>query len=54
VTLSRLTPSRRTVKLLAWSYALKTVLIGLLWLIAPEIPAAVLAHARAAWSGAID
>lgn len=54
MTLARLTPSARTVKILAWSYAVKTVLVGLLWLVAPEIPEAVLAHARAAWAGAID
>ena len=54
MTLARLTPSRRTLKLFAWSYAVKTVLVGLLWLVAPEIPEAVLAHARAAWSSAID
>jgi hypothetical protein len=49
-----LTPSRRTVKLLAISYAVKTLLIGILWLVAPEIPEAVLAHARAAWANAVD
>jgi hypothetical protein len=54
VTLAGLAPSRRTVKLLAVSYAVKTVLVGILWLVAPEIPEAVLAHARAAWAGAID
>jgi hypothetical protein len=54
VTLASLTPSRRTVKLLAISYAVKTVLVGVLWLVAPEIPEAVIERARAAWSGAID
>lgn len=54
MTLASLTPSRRTVKLLAWSYAVKTVLVGILWLVAPEIPQAVLAHARAAWASALD
>jgi hypothetical protein len=54
VTLASLTPSRRTVKLVAWSYAVKTLLVGILWLVAPEIPRAVIAHARAAWAGAID
>ena len=54
MTLAGLTPSRRTVKLLAISYAVKTVLVGILWLVAPEIPEAVLAHARAAWAGALD
>ncbi|MET0551751.1 MAG: hypothetical protein ABW221_01860 [Vicinamibacteria bacterium] len=54
MTLASLTPSRRTMKLLAISYAVKTVLVGVLWLVAPEIPEAVIAHARAAWAGAID
>ena len=36
-----------TLKLLAWSYAIKTVLVGLLWLVAPEIPQQAIAHARA-------
>jgi hypothetical protein len=54
LTLARLTPSRRTLKLVAWSYAVKTLLIGILWLVAPDIPEAVLAHARAAWASAVD
>ncbi len=54
MTLASLTPSRRTVKLLALSYALKTLIVGILWLAAPEIPRAVLAHARTAWAGVID
>ena len=54
MTLAGLTPSRRTLKLIAWSYAVKTLLVGILWLVAPEIPEAVLAHARAAWASTID
>jgi hypothetical protein len=45
---------RRTLKLLAWSYAVKTVLVGILWLVAPEIPQQVLAHARRAWAAVAD
>jgi hypothetical protein len=41
---------RRTLKLIAWSYAIKTVLVGILWLVAPEIPQQALAHARRAWA----
>ena len=54
MTLASLTPSRRTVKLLAWSYAVKTLIVGILWLVAPEIPEAALAYARAAWTSALD
>lgn len=42
--------SRRTLKLIAWSYAIKTVLVGILWLVAPEIPQKAIAHARRAWA----
>lgn len=45
---------RRTLKLLAWSYAIKTVLVGILWLVAPEIPRQVVDHARRAWSSVTD
>jgi len=45
---------RRTLKLLAWSYAIKTVLVGILWLVAPEIPQQVFAHARRAWASVIE
>ena len=54
MTLAGLTPSRRTLKLVAISYAVKTVLVGILWLVAPEIPEAALAHARAVWASALD
>lgn len=54
MTLASLTPSRRTLKLFAISYAVKTVLVGILWLVAPEIPEAVLAYGRATLAGAID
>ena len=42
--------SRRTVRLVAVTYAVKTLLLGLLWVAAPEVPARALGHARAAWA----
>ena len=45
---------RRTLKLLAWSYAIKTVLVGILWLVAPEIPQQAIAHARRAWASVTE
>jgi hypothetical protein len=44
----------RTIKILAWSYAVKTVLVAILWLVAPEIPQQVVAHARRAWASVTD
>ena len=41
--------SRRTACLVAVSYAVKTLLLALLWVAAPEVPARALGHARAAW-----
>jgi hypothetical protein len=46
--------SRRTLKLLAWSYAIKTVLVVVLWLVAPEIPQQAFAHARRAWASVTE
>jgi hypothetical protein len=42
--------SRRTVRLVLVSYAVKSVLLILLWILAPEVPAKALGHARAAWT----
>ena len=42
--------SRRTVRLVAVSYGVKTLLLALLWVVAPEVPARALGHARAAWA----
>jgi hypothetical protein len=42
--------SSRTLKLLAASYAVKTALAGLVWLVAPELPAQALARLRATWT----
>ena len=45
---------RRTLKLLAWSYAIKTVMVGILWLVAPEIPQQAISHARRAWASVVE
>jgi hypothetical protein len=37
-------------RLLVWSYALKTLVVALVFLLAPELPARVLEEARAAWT----
>ena len=42
--------SRRTVRLIALSYAVKSVLLVLLWIVAPEVPARALGRARAAFA----
>ena len=46
--------SRRTVRLVAVSYAVKTLLLALLWVAAPELPAKALGHARTAWAWLLD
>jgi hypothetical protein len=33
-----------------WSYAMKGLLVTLVWLFAPELPARALAQARATWT----
>jgi hypothetical protein len=40
----------RTLKLIAVSYALKTLLVGIAWLVFPELPQRAIAAARNAWS----
>ena len=42
--------SRRTVRLVVLSYAVKSVLLVLLWVLAPEVPAKALGQARVAWT----
>ncbi|HVQ30360.1 MAG TPA: hypothetical protein VMV21_12305 [Vicinamibacteria bacterium] len=42
--------SRRTFRLVVVSYVVKSVLLVLLWVLAPEIPAKALGHARTAWT----
>ena len=40
----------RTVRLLAMSYAFKTLLVVAVWVVAPDIPARAIAEVRAAWA----
>jgi hypothetical protein len=42
--------SPRTLKLLAVGYAVKTLLLGLAWLIVPDLPARAASKARQTWS----
>ena len=42
--------SRRTVRLVAVSYAVKTLLLAVLFLLAPEVKAKALYQARTAWA----
>jgi hypothetical protein len=42
--------SRRTLRLALVGYAVKSVLLALLFLLAPELPDKALGHARAAWA----
>ena len=42
--------SPRTLKLLALGYALKTLLLGLAWLIVPDLPARAASKARQTWN----
>jgi hypothetical protein len=45
--------NRRTMRLVLLSYAVKSVLLVLLWILAPEVPAKALGHAREAWESMI-
>jgi len=38
---------RRTLKLLAWGYAVKTLLVGFAWLLVPDLPERALLLVRA-------
>jgi hypothetical protein len=42
--------SPRTLKLIAVGYALKTLLLGLAWLIVPDLPARAATKARQTWA----
>lgn len=42
--------SRRTLKLMAVGYAVKTVAIGLAWYMIPDLPERVSSHVQAAWT----
>ncbi len=46
--------SSRTVKVLAVSYVVKTGLVGIVWLMAPELPAQALARLRSTWTQATN
>ena len=41
--------SRRTLKLVAIGYAVKTVVFGVAWLVVPDLPQRAMATARQAW-----
>jgi len=41
---------RRTLKILAISYAIKTLIVAVAWVLVPELPEIVSAKARAAWA----
>jgi hypothetical protein len=45
--------SPRTLKLLALSYAVKTVLLGAAWLAVPDLPDRARAAASRAWSSLV-
>jgi hypothetical protein len=42
--------NRRTLKLIAVVYAVKTVLLGLAWFMVPDLPARAAQKARQTWS----
>ena len=43
-------PTRRTLKLIALGYVVKTLVFGIAWLAIPDLPERALAQARTAWS----
>jgi hypothetical protein len=42
--------SPRTLKLIAVGYAVKTLLLGLAWLVVPDLPSRAASKARQTWS----
>jgi hypothetical protein len=44
-----LRPPARLLRVLAWSYAIKSLVVVLLWLLAPDLPAKALEGAKTAW-----
>lgn len=40
----------RTLKILAWSYVVKTLLLGMAWIAVPDLPQRAEAQAREAWA----
>ena len=46
--------SRRTWKIVGWSYLAKTLLIGAAWLVIPDLPERASAKARALWATVVE
>jgi hypothetical protein len=46
--------SRRTLKLVALGYVVKTLILGVTWLLVPDLPQIVRAKAREAWTAVTD
>ena len=42
-------PSRRTLKLVALGYVVKTIVFGVAWLAVPDLPQRAMTRARVAW-----
>jgi hypothetical protein len=42
--------NRRTLKLIAWGYVVKTVVLGVAWLIVPDLPHRAVTKARETWA----
>ena len=40
----------KTLKIFAWSYLIKTIMVGVAWLFIPDLPARTAAYARDAWA----
>ena len=45
-------PTRRTLKLIALGYVVKTLVVGAAWLAVPDLPQRAMARARVAWAWA--
>jgi hypothetical protein len=46
--------TRRTWRIVGWSYVAKTVLIGAAWLAIPDLPERATAKARALWASVFE
>jgi hypothetical protein len=46
--------SPRTLKILAIGYAVKTLLVGLAWLMVPDLPTRAANKARETWTALMD
>lgn len=40
----------RSLKILAWSYLIKTLIVGIAWLVVPDLPQRAADRIREAWS----